>query len=195
VKFNPDVQHRRSIRMPEFDYRSAGAYFVTICTFERECFLDAPELSEIARQSWRSATRRTPDPSEFIVMPNHVHGIIWLDRTTVGAQRPRNPNPFEDAPISDPAITLEPAGATPLQRAARRIPVGSLGTIVRAFKSHSARRISVFRDMKGRPVWQRNYHERVIRNDDELQRIRQYILDNPAKWDSDPNNIRTLGSI
>jgi putative transposase len=66
--------------------------------------------------------------------------------------------------------------------------VGSLGAIVRSFKSHSARRISSFRDLPGRPVWQRNYYERVIRDDNELQRVRRYILDNPAKWAEDPNN-------
>jgi putative transposase len=59
---------------------------------------------------------------------------------------------------------------------------------VRSFKSHSARRISSFRDLPGRPVWQRNYYERLISDDAELQRIRQYILDNPAKWETDPNH-------
>lgn len=190
VKFTPDNQRRQSIRLPAFDYRTRGAYFVTICTFQRECMLDDPNVSEIVRQSWRSATPRDPEPSDFIVMPNHVHGIVWIseERIPVGAQRPRVRTHADDGTEFGSANLSESEGATPLQRAARRIPVGSLGAIVRAFKSHSARRISSFRDLPGRPVWQRNCYERVIRDDDELQRVRQYILDNPAKWPSDPNN-------
>jgi putative transposase len=121
-------------------------------------------------------------------MPNHVHGIIRTTRTTVGAQRPGKLNTIDDGTIFGQTVTLESEGATPLQRAGRRISVGSLCAIVRAFKSHSARRISVLRNLPRRPVWQRNYYERIIRDDDELQRIRQYILANPAKWQSDPNN-------
>jgi putative transposase len=188
VKFNPNLNHRQSIRLPEFDYRTVGAYFVTICTFERECFLGDPAVAEIVRQSWRSATHRAPESCDFVVMPNHVHGIVWLRRTTVGAQRPGILKLTVDGMGSGSANISESEGATPLQRAARRILVGSLGAIVRAFKAHSARRISVLRNLPGRPVWQRSYYERVVRDDEELQRVRRYILDNPAKWQTDPNN-------
>jgi hypothetical protein len=113
VKSSPVIHHRQSIRLQQFDYRSSGAYFVTICTFQRECILDAPNVSEIVRQSWRSATHRGPDPSDFIVMPNHVHGIIWTTRTAVGAQRPGKLNTIDDGTILGQTITSESEGATP----------------------------------------------------------------------------------
>lgn len=189
MKFNPPIHHRQSIRLPEFDYRTLGAYFVTICTFERECILDEPLVRRAVELSWRSANGGwEPAPGDFVVMPNHVHGVIWV--TNVGAQRLGiQPTFLHERPLAvDTSSVL--GGAAPLQRLAtlNNVLPGSLGAIVRTFKSLSTKRINGIRAAPGQPVWQRNYYERVIRDDDELQRIRQYILDNPAKWETDPNN-------
>ena len=89
----------------------------------------------------------------FVVMPNHVHGILFLTPTA--------------------------SGAPPRHR---------LGEIVRAFKAYSARRINARRNTPGCSVWQRNYHERIVRDEEELARIRRYIAENPAAWPSDPEN-------
>jgi REP element-mobilizing transposase RayT len=196
VKYNPNIHHRRSIRLPAYDYRSFGAYFVTICTYQRECFLDEPPIQRAVKLSWRSANGGLESEfGEFVVMPNHVHGIVGLERdglarSNVGAQRLRHRTSFfAERPLVG-VTTLSIQGAAPLQRVATldNVLPGSLGAIVRTFKSLSTKRINGLRGTPGLPVWQRNYYERVVRDDDELQRVRQYILDNPAKWAKDPNN-------
>ena len=109
---------------------------------------------------------------EFVVMPNHVHGIIWIvGDDAVGARRRR-------APMGDDQ-TVERFGK----------PVsGSIPTIVRAYKSATTKRINALRGTPGAPVWQRNYYEHIIRDEEDLQRIRQYIRDNPTQWTMDREN-------
>jgi REP element-mobilizing transposase RayT len=105
----------------------------------------------------------------FIVMPNHVHGVLWIVSNDVGAQ-----------PVAPEKVEAPPRPRT--------VTSGSLGAVVRAFKAR------VTRDLTGAgassPIWQRNYYEHVIRSERALNRIRQYIIDNPTKWDMDPENPR-----
>jgi REP element-mobilizing transposase RayT len=176
VTFDPERDRRRSIRLRGYDYASAGAYFVTLCTRERECLFgdvidNAIMLNETGRlvaDEWlRSATLRTEiDLDAWIVMPNHLHGIVVInDQPTVGA--------YGNTP---------PAGNRP------RSPSRTLGAMVRGFKSATTARINIMRDAVGVPVWQRNYYEHIIRGDAELHRIRQYVVDNPRQWASDREN-------
>jgi putative transposase len=190
VKYNPNIHHRRSIRLPAYDYRSFGAYFVTICTYQHECFLAGPPIQRAVKLSWRSANGGwEPEFGELVVMPNHVHGIVWLPekrgivtaRDVVRARRGGPSDAELDRRSIRPGPPLVRKGVAPLRS-------GSLGEIVRMFKSLSTKRINGLRGAPGLPVWQRNYYERVVRDDDELQRVRQYILDNPAKWAEDLNN-------
>jgi len=192
--FHPELHHRRSIRLPDFDYRTAGAYFVTVCTHERRCTFEDPELRAIAEEVWRNVAEidETGDVDEFVIMPNHVHGIIWIAKShVVGARQPGGP--FEEPPASSNAASnRNVAVASPL-RPAVGPPSRSLGAIVGSFKSATAKRINNFRATPGEPVWQRNYYEHVIRNEADLTRVRQYILDNPSRWDDDPENPETNG--
>jgi len=142
---------------------------------------------------------------EFVTMPNHVHGVIWIvgrdaaPVAPVGAQHPGAPfdgrigaefRRWHGVPISADAAPLPgPAGTR------RPVAPGSLGSVVRAFKSASSRGINRIRGTPGAPVWQRNYYERIIRDEDELGRIRQYIRDNPAKWAGDPNNPANIRAV
>lgn len=173
MPFDPDRHHRRSIRLPFYDYRRFGAYFVTICTFQRALVLDQQLVSELILQTWRAIGKYAPAArgDAFVVMPNHVHGIIWLDGGS----------------SSNSAASL-----TPLRMSQNTghpiVEPGSLGAIVRAFKSSSAQRVNAVRKTPKRPVWQRGYHERIIRSDSELERVREYIRNNPQKWADDPNN-------
>jgi len=186
IKFS----NRRSIRLPEYDYCQSGAYFVTICTRERECLLGQIERGqvvlsdsgEIAQSVWIGLPNRFPSVTldEYVIMPNHIHGIVL-----VGAQFIA-PDPKDDM--------------------AHR--VCTLGDIVRAYKATVTRLIRTRDDasvinqgvMNHAPTgaarfgWQRNYYEHVIRNDDDLQRTREYILGNPACWDEDENNPALLNS-
>ena len=174
-------RNRKSIRLSGYDYAMAGGYFVTICTYNRECLLGeilGSEMSltragEIVLECWNDLPNHYPyvEADEFVVMPNHVHGIIFLT-DQLGAD-----------------LKSENVGAGFKPAPTRRHP---LPEIVRAFKTFSSRRINELRGSPGVPVWQRNYYERVIRDERELEAIRQYIVDNPAKWAEDSDNPENL---
>ena len=150
-----------SIRLSEYDYSQPGAYFVTICTYNRELSLKTEQVKEIVRPAWDSLPVRFPHVmlDEFVTMPNHIHGIIILA-------------PTAGAPLGRGAASSAP----------------TLGRVVRAFKSLSAREANRIMKRIERPFWQRNYYERIIRDEDDLNIIRQYTRDNPLKWDQDPDN-------
>lgn len=185
-RYHPHIHHRQSIRLKGYDYSSAGAYYVTVCTFRRQQLLGevadgemvTNELGRIVEQTWMKLPEHfqyvTLD--EFVVMPNHVHGIVFINEGRGDAL-----NVIEGARLSDlNASPLRPHGT---QR-------GSLGAIVQNVKSVASRRINRLRRMPGAPLWQRNYYEHVVRNENELDRIRRYVVGNPAKWDEDEYNPR-----
>ena len=182
---------RRSIRLANWDYRERGAYFVTICTHERAVLFEDERFAAIARKAWLRLIKPGAhiEHGDFVLMPNHVHGIIWLTgATTVGAQRRggrvapslRSASGARvDQAISHGAAPLRPDG-TPIS-----VLPGSLGGVVRGYKSFTTNRINRVRGTAGAPVWQRNYYERVIRDERELEAVRAYILDNPRRWAED----------
>ncbi len=178
-----DTAHhrRRSIRLPGYDYSQPGAYFVTLCVQHRLCLFGEVEdglmvLSEsgrIVQSVWDDLPRHYPNIrlDAFVVMPNHIHGIISIvDTSAPDANRHRrgliNQTPTPD----DRWISMRTEG-------------DPLGKIVRAFKARGTRRIR----LNGCPefAWQRNYFERVLRNEHELDLARQYIRDNPLRWHLD----------
>ncbi len=202
MTYNPHAHHRRSIRLPACDYRQAGAYFVTICTHERACIFDDAGLAAMVEKVWRWTTKPTCGlaDGEFVVMPNHVHGIIWITAASaVGAQRratSRLPaTPFRGNRHPEHADDLYAAPLRPAQPPVPRVLPGSLAAIVRSFKSITTKRVNRIRATPGAPFWQRNYYERVVRDEDELNRIRQYVRDNPAKWADDPNNPANIRAV
>ncbi|MGV8059749.1 MAG: transposase [Smithellaceae bacterium] len=171
MSFNPANHHRRSIRLRDYDYSQAGAYFVTICVLRRECLfgeiIDGEmimnEMGRIVLAVWTDLPNHYKHIilDEYMVMPNHVHGIINI----VGAGL-------------KPALT-KPAPTEKQQ---------GLPEIIRGFKTFSSRRINVFCNKPGCSVWQRNYYERVIRNENELFLAREYVVHNPLKWELDKEN-------
>jgi len=184
---NDDLKrhHRRSIRLPDWDYAGTGAYFVTICTHKRLCLfgevvdgqIRLNPWGEIARAEWFQTAVVRPYvvlyDDEFVVMPNHVHGIIGIagDGNRRGDPSGR---PYHD----------RPRGPTP----------GSIGAIIAQYKSIVTKRINALRNVPGAPVWQRNYYEHIIRNERDLRHIREYILNNPARWETDENHPDFCGS-
>lgn len=185
MSYNPDIHHRRSIRLRDYDYFSGGAYFVTICTHERACLfgeivdgeMRLNECGRIVDESWQQILHHFSgvDIDRYVIMPNHFHGII----ITVGAGFP---HPDSMDARNQVVETWETGGGTPPLRRA------TLGQVVGYFKYQSTKRINILRNNPGVPVLQRNYYERVIRNEQELAAIRQYIADNPAKWVEDENH-------
>jgi putative transposase len=94
VRYNAAVHHRRSIRLPTCDYSEGGAYFVTICTHDRECILDDAANLAIAGDVWRRVIGSGHGPGEFVAMPNHVHGIVWIaEPDGVGRRTPQDGTP------------------------------------------------------------------------------------------------------
>jgi REP element-mobilizing transposase RayT len=201
MPFDPRTHHRRSIRLPGWDYRSGGAYFVTVCTHRREFIFAERDLRTVLERTWRAIGKYSHGArgDDFVVMPNHVHGIIWLPSRRslvpepgVGAQHVRSrASAGQVKPNAEFERHQTRERAAPLRLDDRPHPIvarGSLGAIVRAFKSAAAKRINTLRGTPRAKVWQRGYYERIIRNERELLRVREYIRDNPAKWAEDPNN-------
>jgi putative transposase len=180
-----DRHHRRSIRLKGHDYAQPGAYFVTICTRERECLfghvvngeMRLNDAGEIARRCWEDIPDHFPHAvsDAVVIMPNHVHGVIVIHGRGEAS-----------VPLH---VSKERTGsdASPLRQRPNGTQPGSLSAIVQNLKSISTRRMNAARGMLGTPVWQRNYYEHVVRNDEELEAIRQYILNNPANWVTDEN--------
>ena len=206
MHFNPEIHHRNSIRLKEYNYSSNGAYFVTICAHKKEKLfggienqeMKLNEVGQIVKEEWERTAFLRPSVviDEFIIMPNHFHGIIWIADALhdVGATRWVAP-PRLVAPLAVQE-------ADPIERATQRVaptnanetrisPIGpgknTIGAIVGQFKSAVTKRILHTNPFFG-GVWQRNYYERIIRNDAELNAIRAYIEENPKKWAVDAEN-------
>jgi putative transposase len=161
---------RRRIRLPGYDYCTPGAYFVTVCTWHRALILEDAGRAAAVLAAWKDLAEHYDNVvlDEFVVMPNHIHGIIFL------------------APAPDPGNQMVGAGFKPARPA---WPVqNALPEIVRAFKTFSARSINAFREAPHEPVWQRGYYEHVIRSGRTLDRVRQYIAANPDRWALDREN-------
>lgn len=179
-----DLPDRQSIRLKNYDYSRSGLYFVTICTENRECLFgdivganhDSPvpkmilnQYGKIIENVWESLPDRFPiELDEFKIMPNHVHMIINI----VGAHH--------DAPVYKWAIHESPLQKQPQRKRSL------LSQIIGYLKMNSAKLIHQINS--NIPVWQRNYYEHIIRAENDLNKIREYIVNNPSMWDRDRNN-------
>ena len=173
MKYDPTKHHRRSIRLKGYDYSQAGYYFVTICCYQRQCLfgeivdgvMRLNQYGEIVAETYQWLSSRYPyvHLDKWIIMPNHFHGIIVLtDKLCRGAS--------QSAPTTTNNSEL------------KRKP---LGRLIGAFKTVSTKKINLIRNAPGTAIWQRNYYEHIIRNEESLNRIRQYIINNPLSWQID----------
>ena len=172
MTFNPDIHHRQSIRLKNYDYSQVGLYFITVCSQHRQPLfgriVDAKmrlnEAGVMVENYWRAISTHFPHAmlESFVVMPNHLHGIISITNHPVGAN---NHLP------------------SPLQHGTSK----TIGSMVRGFK------MAVTRWFREHPtiyvVWQRNYHEHIIRNNEAYLKISQYIQTNPQRWQEDTYHI------
>jgi putative transposase len=171
----PPSRQRHSPRLKDHDYAQQGTYFVTICTYNRvhvfgnvvEMNVELNTLGCVAESCWRDIPKHFPNVvlDEFVVMPNHVHGLIFIsDDSFVGTRH---------------AVSL------PDTREAFSAPVpGSLSTIVRSYKSAVTNQINRIRKIT-EPVWQGRFYDHIVRTETSLNRLREYILQNPARWEHD----------
>ncbi len=164
MPYDPDKHHRRSIRLDGYDYAQEGAYFITICTHHREELFGEVQdgamllnaYGHLVTEHWQRLSEFHPHlaQDEFVVMPNHLHGILILHET---------------ANLSKP-----------------------ISEIIGRFKSFTTKAINQQRRTTGTAVWQRNYYEQVIRGEVMLNAIREYIMQNPAKWSQDTENVARI---
>ncbi len=167
-----------SARRPGWDYASPGAYFVTICTHNRQPFfghiaggeMRLSPIGETARRFWQEIPGHTAarvSVDVFVVMPNHVHGIVVI----------------HDDPVAVETLQCNVSTATDNPMSAISPRAGSLGAIVRSYKSAVTR----WCRQNGHPefAWQSRFHDHIIRNQREYKRIAAYIIRNPAQWTED----------
>ena len=166
---------RRSIRLPGYDYRQAGVYFVTLCTNQMASLFGAmndgemipSELGQLVVKEWQhmSTVRRNVKLDHYVLMPNHFHALVVID----------------DCQGNDLA------GCTSAQssKESHTLQSGSLGAIIGQFKLAVGRQARRRKLHPRHPIWQRNYHEHIVRNEASLNDIRKYIIDNPARWRED----------
>ncbi len=223
MTYNPDIHQRHSTRLREYDYCGPGVYFVTICAFQRESLfvevvgeeVHLNELGTAVCDYWQAIPGYFPHVrlDEFVIMPNHFHAILHITDLTnplgaqnnvgavvVGAKQAVSASPgfgchgnkVDGSNMGEAGVSF----ASPLQF---QLPQphgtvqGSLGSVIQNFKSVSTRKINKIRNNPGCAVWQRNYYEHIIRNETDLTKIRQYIINNPLKWELDENNLINFG--
>lgn len=195
MRFDPQKHKRKSIRLKGYDYSAAGYYFVTICVQNRLCLLENTAVSPMIEKWWDKLPEKFPqlELDAFVIMPNHIHGIIILrdmndNDETIGGGEPHGGQPHGVAPTS---------GVAPMEGVV-------LGDMVGWFKTMTTNEyIRHVKQNQWQPfpkrLWQRNYYEHIIRNERALESIREYIHNNPANWLEDqlhpeapPNKFNTL---
>ncbi len=195
MKYDPQKHNRKSIRLKGYDYSSPGAYFVTICIKNRECLLGEirnqkmilNDFGKIIAYHWEKIPSHFQNAKldEFVAMPNHFHGILWLvgdeDTTTrhVGMKHSFK-NPESESTITEGNASSLHA-PTPSTKRPNGTKPGSLSAIIQNFSSVTTRKINRIRKTPGKKLWQRNFYERIIRNEYELYNVRRYILNNVLK--------------
>ncbi|MBK5285583.1 MAG: transposase [Bacteroidia bacterium] len=188
MKYNPEIHHRRSIRLKGYDYSQAGLYFITICTRDRQCLFgkiaDGEMVLNDAGKIAKDYLKNVPEKynqtrmHEFVVMPNHVHAIIEI---TDGGVRP-DVGAIHESPLHESSPPASSKPESPLRDQRRKM---LLSKIMGWYKMNVAKQINIIRLTEGTPLWQRNYYEYIIRNKKSYQTIADYIINNPAKWDDD----------
>ncbi|HEY9635304.1 MAG TPA: transposase [Coleofasciculaceae cyanobacterium] len=195
MPYDPTENHRRSIRLKGYDYSNSGAYFVTICVQNRTCLfgeitkglMQLNDAGQMVEKAWLQLPQRFPliVTDEFVVMPNHFHGIIIIT-DTVGA-------PFVGALAMDDSVGMgDRAGTKPAPTRENLV----LGDIVGAFKSITTHQYTIGVYQQNwvpffKRLWQRNYYENIVRHETALQTFRQYIRNNPRSWESDKLHSNT----
>jgi REP element-mobilizing transposase RayT len=173
MKYNAKVHKRRSIRLKGYDYSQQGMYFVTVCTHNHHFLfghiaeerITLNNAGRFTNKCWLEIPEHFPHVAldEFIIMPNHIHGIIIINDINVGANN-----------------------YSPLQINQFRSPSKTIGSMIRGFKIGVTKWFRANTNVYN--VWQRNYYEHIIRNENKLNKIREYIINNPLKWLLDREN-------
>lgn len=185
-KMRGNLPHRQSTRLPEYDYSQPGMYFVIICVREKVCVLgkiingemQLSAVGQLIKSGFEVIQEHFPDVGvdKFVVMPNHFHLIIEIRE---GRGEVTSPAPLD---------ARKSGGETPPLRQP------ALGNIIVYYKYQTTKKINQLRQTPGVPLWQRNFYEHIIRDDEDLYNIRRYIEGNPRIWDEDEENPVNKGA-
>lgn len=205
IYMNNNLIRRKNIRLKEYDYSSNGAYFVTICTYKRQCLFGKiidgkmvlSEYGKIVNEEWLKSQeiRKEIILDQYVIMPDHFHGIVMIDNgfgmdsvDDVGVRRWQTPNKYKTANaytrasqrFDDFCLRTSQRGAP----TANQLRPNTIGSMICQFKSSVTKSIKQIHNYHT-PIWQRGFHDRIIRTPHELTHTRQYIHNNPLKWDMD----------
>ena len=174
MSYNPEEHDRRSIRLKEYDYSEPNWYYITICTHDKKNLFGEMkngkmvlnDFGKIVNEEWvkTKELRQNVDLDNYVIMPNHFHGILIIERRDTARCVPTK--------VSDNCKFGE-------------MQAGSLSAIIRSFKSAVTKRINELRNVHGKEIWQKGFYEHIIRNENDLYNIRKYIELNPLKWEID----------
>ena len=187
-KYNPDIHHRRSIRLTGHDYSQSGLYFITLCTVDRTCMfgnvvegkMQLNDMGQLVEQEWLNTINIRHDDvrlHNYIVMPNHFHAIIEIRRGESHSPYSHSSQSYLSQSNSSSITNECNINGKDLPRRMKS-PSKTVGAIVRGFKGAVSRQL-------GYSIWQRNYYEHIIRTDASYRHISNYIENNPTKWQSD----------
>ncbi|MGM0540497.1 MAG: transposase [Thermodesulfobacteriota bacterium] len=172
MPYDPEIHNRRSIRLTGYNYSQPGAYFVTLCTHNRSCLFGdivdgkmiANALGRFASTCWDKIPSHNPHVTldAFVIMPNHLHGVLYIDTQSE-----------ENIGANDYSFyTSRPTGTSK-----------TLGSILRGFKIGVTKWVR--QNTKIKNPWQRGFYEHIIRNEEDLDMVREYIMTNPKNWNKD----------
>ncbi|MEB3277532.1 MAG: transposase [Lyngbya sp.] len=209
MKDNREIHHRRSIRLKGYNYSQPGAYFITLCTYQRQCWfgeiyqakMHLNQIGKIVEQEWLKSAKMRPNLKldEWIIMPNHLHGIVWIVQSGLEIKSDDNLSNTElsntelsntelsNTELSNTGLSNTGVCNTPLRGGLRR-QGNSLASFIGGFKGAVTRRINQCCNNNSIPIWQRNYYESIIRDEKGLNQIREYIQNNPLSWGEDIDN-------
>jgi putative transposase len=193
MSFKPESLQRRSIRLKDYDYSQEGMYFITVCAQNHECLFGLIEdgvmklnkLGKIVQDEWlkTSEIRSHIELDVFVVMPNHFHGIVLINDSCRGV------SPYAPMMGDSPMGVYQYAPTNGCQgtddKNKLRSPSQTIGAIIRGFKSSVTTQINTLRKTPFIPVWQRNYYEHIICDEDSYSKISDYIMGNPFNWEKD----------
>ena len=206
MKFTPEKHHRQSIRLQGYDYSQLGFYFVTLCTYQRQCWfgdirdekMHLNQIGKLVRYEWlkSSLIRQEIELDEWVIMPNHLHGIVIITENYKDTQK-QNFHEMKRLKGELQQIKGEQIKGerrSPLQGIAKQKP-RSLTSLIGGFKASVTRQINQLCNHQNPPIWQRNYYESIIRDEQHLNYVRQYIHNNPQAWTNDPENPKNHGQF
>jgi len=203
--YNPKKHNRRSIRLHGYDYALPNLYFITICTKNRKKLfgeivemghhhqaMQLSDIGQVVEWHWQKIPNHFKNVKlhEFIIMPNHIHGIIEIFDNSVGEKHSSGNNQLDNYTVGTQDVVSNKRARyivplRPIKEKFGNPTKNSIPTIIRSFKGSVTRKINNIQNTHGNTIWQRNYYEHIIRNEKSHQKICDYIRNNPIQWQYD----------